>query len=83
MSSVTDREINLCYRESESGRERKGGGGGQGVKRLLRPALPAGSPADGSAASQRRISQNGMKMVQETSCLKMNAADSEVRTLMG
>lgn len=79
MSSMTDREINLCIHRARAGERGKGGG----VERLLLRALPVGSPADGSAASQRSISQNGMKMVQETSCLKMNAADSEVRTLMG
>ena len=78
MSSVTDREINLCYTERERERETE-----TETERESRPALPAGSPADGSAASQRSISQNGVKMVQETSCLKMNAADSEVRALMG
>ncbi|KAK1904483.1 Ankyrin repeat and death domain containing protein 1A, partial [Dissostichus eleginoides] len=35
------------------------------------------SPADGSAASRRSIPQNRRKMVQETSCLKMNTAYSE------
>lgn len=83
MSSVTDREINLCYtdgkrgREGERERERTEGSPGYAV------ALPAASPADGSAASLRNISLSRLKMVQETSCLKMNAADFEVRSLTG
>lgn len=81
MSSVTDREINLCYGEREGGRERERDG--RGGEHLLRLTLPVGSPADGSAASPRSFFQNRLKMVQETGCLKMNAADSEVRTLMG
>lgn len=53
------------------------------AEHLLQRTLTVSSPADGTAAPWRSFSQNWMKMVQETSCLKKNAADSEVWILMG
>lgn len=55
---------------------------GKRERRTFDMTKSVASPPDGSAASQRSISQSSAIMVQETSCMKMTAADSEVETLM-
>lgn len=47
------------------------------------PHLPVPSPADGSAASERGASCNRVKMVQDTSCLKITTAAPGLSRITG
>lgn len=47
------------------------------------PHLPVRPPADGSAASERVASRNGVKMVQDASCLKITTAALDLGRITG